>query len=715
MRINCSRTLPILVLSGLLTFFQSAQAAPAQSAASEAADANSTYPQIVRLSYVEGDVRVSRGALADKEQSKDGAKATGWEQATTNLPIESGYSLVTGKGRAEIEFEDASTVYLADNSVLSFTELSTTAGVPYTEIALIAGTATTNIRTTIRGESFKVTTPTDTLSLSYPRGAVWRIDSYLDAVSITPLKDLTIRTQWTVAAHPDVVGRTQTFKNGHLVSTQIAMDKATAAEWDGWVAGRLDARDQSMSAAMKEASLAAPIPGLAEMNGQGKFFACAPYGTCWEPAKGWDGKATDIALVEAQPVTNAGAQSATSSSAVPAPASNATSGSQAPKQKKTAQTAADAYLASHPGAFLWTEDYMFPCSTDGTRDLIGKDPVTGKEMIIWRELATDGYPFWAGYPYGMGFPNRGGFRRAGFSPFWGFNAFSGYYPWDWAVCHSGSWIRWNHHYAWVAGTSRHHVPPVIWVQGQRTMGFVPIHPWDKAGKTPVNLKDGIFKLEHKGESIKRVVSDEGKPVKLLNEPPKEFRKPILEPLKVAEVPRAEGHSVFNRSVATVGGSGAAKGLAGVNGFAVSKGTAIAGSTTDRSVTPPRNSFAAKDQGTPITFDRRSQSFSVERPVIQGGRPTTVAEPIGGRGGNYPASGYSNGGGSSRPSGASPSYNGGGGSRSSAPAPSYNSGGGGGGYSRPSAPSPPPSAPSAPAPSSSGGGGSAPSSSAGPHK
>ena len=759
MRINCCRYLPILVFSGLLTAFQSAQAAPAQSTTLEAADPYSTYPQIVRLSYVEGDVRVSRGALADKDQSKDGSKATGWEQAEANVPIESGYSLVTGKGRAEIEFEDASTVYLADNSVLSFTELSTTGGVPYTEIALIAGTATMNVHTMVQGESFKLTTPTDNISLSYPRRAVWRIDSYLDAVSITPLQDLTVRQPGMTAPQAKVVGKTQTFNNGHLVATPVAMDKAASSGWDMWVADRLEARNLAMSTAMKDARLTVPIPGLAELNGQGKFFACAPYGTCWEPAKGWDGKATDVALVESKPETNAGAQSAQSAAAVQAPPSSGSKG--AAKSKKSAQTAADAYLASNPGATLWTEDYMFPCSTFGTRDLIGKDPVTGKEKVIWSEFDTDGPLFLAGYPYGMGYPigmgnpYRAGYGRWGISPFWGFDAFNGYYPWDWAVCHSGSWIRWHHHYAWVAGTNRHHVPPVRWVQGQRTIGFVPIHPWDRAGKQPGNLKDGIFRLTHKGESIKRVVADDGKPVKLLNEPPKAFRKPILEPLKIAEVPRPEGHSAFNsnRAVAT-GGSGAARVPAVVNGSTIARGTAVVGSTTDKGVTPGKG-FAAKEPGTPIIFDRRSQSFSLERPVIQGGRPTTVTEPIGGRGGNYQgggnsssaarssnSGGYSNGGGSSRSSSPSPSYNGGGGSRSSspapsynggggsrpsAPAPSYNGGGGGGGYSRPSAPpppppppppsAPPPSAPppSAPAPSFSGGGGAAPSSGASPHK
>src|ERR1035438_987874 len=186
MRVYLRYTLRILVLSGLLTTILVAQAAPAAGPPLPA-EPYYTYPQVVRLSYVEGDVRISRGTLADKEQSKIGGQATGWEQAEVNIPIESGYSLVTGKGRAEIEFEDTSTVYLADNSVLSFSELTSTGGVPYTEIALIAGTATMNVRTMAPGEAFIMTTPTDTIRLPYPRKVLWRIDSYLDAVSITPL------------------------------------------------------------------------------------------------------------------------------------------------------------------------------------------------------------------------------------------------------------------------------------------------------------------------------------------------------------------------------------------------------------------------------------------------------------------------------------------------------------------------------------------------
>jgi len=83
---------------------------------------NTVLPQIVRLSYVEGDVRVSRGKVG----KHDGGAA--WEQAAVNIPLETGFSLVTGKGRAEIEFEDASTMYLDNYSVLTFDNLTTTYG-----------------------------------------------------------------------------------------------------------------------------------------------------------------------------------------------------------------------------------------------------------------------------------------------------------------------------------------------------------------------------------------------------------------------------------------------------------------------------------------------------------------------------------------------------------------------------------------------------------
>ena len=642
MSFNRFRTLPILVLSGLLTASQTAPAATTTTAP-PAAKAPATYPQIVRLSFVAGDVRISRGKLADKQLHQEGEDSTGWEQAVANLPIEAGYSLVTGMGRAEIEFEDASTVYLGDNSVLTFNRITTTDGVPFTEIALLSGTATLNVQPMALHEYFYLNTPTDHVALTYPQKAYVRIDSYLDAVSITPQQDLTLRMPALSAIRTQYAGETMSFSHGVRMLTPVPADAPALAAWDKWVAKRVQARNSAMSAAMKASGLTAPVPGLDALNGQGNFFACEPYGTCWEPTNGWAPQLKQVALTESQPPAASTAPSAPRETVDRLPPATPKSSR---AQQASAPSKADVYLAAHPGATVYTEDYTFPCSAAAVRDLIAIDPVTGREEIIGSEFAPFGSPFFSmGIPYPATFPHRG------FSPFWAIDGYGGAYPWDWAICHAGSWIRWQHHYVWVAGCKRHHHRPIRWVKSGRTVGFVPIHPRDLAGKKPINLKDGIFRVTGKhGESIERVKFEEGKPLKVMTEAPKEFRNPDLGPLKSAETPQAMAHSVFTGAV--VARSSTPTGNP-------PRGGTIAKPTAERG-------FAARDPGTPINFDRKSQTFSVARPISEfgrqgseGGRQGTVVQSLGGggnaRAGNEGASGarsnsgnYSNtGGGTAR--------------------------------------------------------------------
>jgi hypothetical protein len=679
MRVTCFHSLPILVLSGLLTAVQPASAATV-TAQQPPAGPPATYPQIVRLSYVEGDVRISRGKLAEKQDAKDNQPTTGWEQAAASLPIQSGYSLVTGTGRAEIELEDASVVYLGANSVLTFNELSTTGGVPYSELGLLAGTATLDVKPFVRGELFLLRTPTDHIAITYPQKAYLRVESYLDAVSVTPQQDLTFRLPGLTAARPQMAGQTMSFSHGLRVLTPAGADAAAAADWDQWVAARVAERNVAMSAVMKDAGLAAPIPGLAALNGQGHFFACEPYGTCWEPTSGWTPHATDVALVKTQSEMTSAMQNQQPPAAEQAPPATAAKPSGA--HKASPSTTAAEYLANHPGVTLYTEDYTYPCSEAAIRDLYAIDPVTGREQFIASEFADFGLPFTGPFAYPIGFPMRG------FSPFWAFDAFGGYYPWDWAVCHAGSWIRWQHHYVWVAGGKRHHHRPVRWVKSGHTVGFVPIHPRDVAGKRPINLKDGLFTpTGRKGLPIERVAFKDDQPLKLLDEAPKEYRNPVLEPLKSADTPHAMAHSAFESALAARNATPA-------------RGTVIANSALART-------NVAKNEGTPINFDRKSQSFTVERQVFEGGRPTTTVQSLGGgnsyRPGNEGSSmARPSNGGSYSNTGGGYSNNGGGGSRASAPAPSYSGGGGGGSFHGGGAPSGGGGAPSG------GGGGGAPS-------
>src|SRR4051812_11907098 len=68
--------------------------------------------RIVRLSYVEGDVRLDRN------------DSDGYSKAFLNLPVVQSSRLMTGSdGYAEVEFEDGSTVRLTPNSEVEFPEL----------------------------------------------------------------------------------------------------------------------------------------------------------------------------------------------------------------------------------------------------------------------------------------------------------------------------------------------------------------------------------------------------------------------------------------------------------------------------------------------------------------------------------------------------------------------------------------------------------------
>ena len=511
------RCFTLLLLSASLTSYasQADTATTSHPQSSSATNLPQTYDQIVRLSLVEGDVRISRGKEA--EQATGGA----WGQAQTGIPIETGFSVVTGKGRAEIEFEDASTVYLGENSVLTFDQLTATGGVPRTEVMLVSGTATLNVRPEFPGELFILKTPIGRITVRYPNVNFIRVNSYLDAMSLTPQEDSVLH-QGSTEKH-SVKGQTTTYNIYGLIVPEPSGAQNEFAEWDDWTAKRIAARDVATTAAMKEAGLSSPIPGLAEMMDRGTFFACAPYGTCWEPSAGWGEYEAAPARLDVQQ----------SSGAAPSQSANA-------------------------GAVLRTEfEQPFPCSPDRVRRLISRDPLTGRDTVLRTDVDRNSAPY------------------------------------DWAVCHAGTWIHREHRYVWVAGIKRHHHCPVRWVKYGGSKAYVPLHPHDVAGKTPINLKHGVFETTgRKGESVERVAFNPKESVKVLSTAPKEFLKSNFPPLQHAETPRLEAHLMKDGLVAGKDGT-------------------------------------TRPAGVAITFDHRSQSIMMARQVMQGGKNTTVIEHFGG--------------------------------------------------------------------------------------
>src|SRR3954471_2317404 len=94
-----------------------------------------SYARIVRLSDVEGTVDIDLGT------------GHGFEKALLNMPITQGVRLRTGSGRAEVEFENGSTVRMVADTSVSFNQLSLRSdGDRVNEIQVVDGTVYVDYR-----------------------------------------------------------------------------------------------------------------------------------------------------------------------------------------------------------------------------------------------------------------------------------------------------------------------------------------------------------------------------------------------------------------------------------------------------------------------------------------------------------------------------------------------------------------------------------------
>jgi hypothetical protein len=109
--------------------------------------------RIVRLSEVKGEVQLDR--LTGK----------GFEGAMANLPVTEGARLKTGDGVAEVEFEDNSTLRVAQNSLVEFPRLEMLpSGAKTSSVNLLQGTVYVNLLNT-KGNEFNVKFGLQTVNL----------------------------------------------------------------------------------------------------------------------------------------------------------------------------------------------------------------------------------------------------------------------------------------------------------------------------------------------------------------------------------------------------------------------------------------------------------------------------------------------------------------------------------------------------------------------
>ena len=253
---------------------------------------NQSGPEMVWVNYVQGDAKFSPGKDGDPNLGRK------WIAANAGQVLQDGYTVVTEQGRAEIEFEDGSLVFLAEHSVLEFDTLWTTEQGFSTYIDLLIGTVTI-----LHVSSGLLHLETPVMKTRIVGSETIRVQCALDGVVIQQIEGTRplVTKSGSLVLQP---GQSAVYVDGRLIPltpTEPAGEReiqqwafgtvrapemrrsVLTDEWDQWVGQRLATRQKLIAEGLKQSGLQAPIPGLAGLVETGKFLDCAPYGKCWQP------------------------------------------------------------------------------------------------------------------------------------------------------------------------------------------------------------------------------------------------------------------------------------------------------------------------------------------------------------------------------------------------------------------------------------------------
>lgn len=231
--------------------------------------------RIVRLSDVQGDVQIDRNT------------GQGFEKAFLNLPLTQGVKIKTGeKARAEVEFEDSSTLRITPDTKVEFPQLSLRdSGAKVSSINLQEGTAYVNF-VAAKNDEFTLSFGQEKVTLSRP--ARVRIEMGDAEVSVAVFKG---EAQVSTASGPMNVGKSETvtFDLAHPDRETLARE-VEPAPYDSW--DKQQEQYQDRYATSSSLSSYSPYAyGVSDLNYYGSFFNLAGYGTLWQPyfiGGGWD-------------------------------------------------------------------------------------------------------------------------------------------------------------------------------------------------------------------------------------------------------------------------------------------------------------------------------------------------------------------------------------------------------------------------------------------
>ena len=438
-----------------------------------------------RLSYLEADVRLSLGREGEPYLGKD------WIEASAGMGIQEGYSVATQDGRAEVEFENGSMLYLAPHSLLMFYDLSTndpdgsgTKEFDSVGAKLLAGSVMLLSQFRQDGE-FTLETQTARLRTHY--SGLYRVTSYLNSTELIDLSP-SLPSDFLSRAEPAALPQ-GTFTDGKIVIKGLEAEKSDA--WDFEARERVREQATLTLAALRASGLNAPFGGLVDLYKNGKFTPCGTNETCWEPSSE---ALRQLATPEAQ-----------------------------------TPVAAQPPQGSGPGPVVfesegWEGDACDPVWT---------------HTIIWRDPSGNLH-------YGTGPASGPQAKRPGLK---------GNAPWQYAACTTGEFVYTNYRHCLTFKRDHchhhHHQEGSLHcakVNGR--FGIVRTVQSGAKGTPAVNWKAGVYVLPQKpGERMTHSELSAGSKVTLLHSAPKEYRGGGVE--NAPRVPQPAITAQFQSGRATV--------------------------------------------------------------------------------------------------------------------------------------------------------------------
>jgi len=224
--------------------------------------------RIVRLSVAQGDVQIDRNA------------GEGWEQAIVNMPVIGGARIYAAdRSKAELEFEDGSSVRLAGPAQITVTQLSNgPKGAPVNVIQVNSGEVYVNARLSHHDDFRLVDADGTSFTITKPSRLRFTVDQQTASLAMMNGEAVGQTGETTV-----VTGKTYNYVLGQPGSA-ASLNTVPAEPEDAWNQQRNTYNDQYAETGAQFSGSDDPNAyGVADLGKYGNYSEVPGYGVMWQP------------------------------------------------------------------------------------------------------------------------------------------------------------------------------------------------------------------------------------------------------------------------------------------------------------------------------------------------------------------------------------------------------------------------------------------------